>query len=552
MLRRGYKSGKDTPSKNLSNVSPEKRAQELLMQGFKHYPRPHFHELTSTKRLHQMSQTASEQNDGDFATTMFRSSGRIRSIRSSGSKLLFIDIVDNPQHKLQIMINATALLQSDSMFDPNRVKAFGKLVQVGDIISKLGKYHSDQLLMVTAVSGYPRKTRSGDLTLLATELPELTSPCLHQIPESPVGEDSDFANDKHVQMLTNPSLIQHLEARASVINAVSTFLIRHEFVNVQTPILSAMAGGAIARPFETIATEFPDRKLSMRIAPELWLKRLLVGGMQKVFEIGPSFRNEGLDKTHNPEFYTCEFYAVNWSLSRLQRETTKLIGAAASAIGSRAVPDFVASIGDANTIHNPSPWLSIDFIPALNSALGCDLPDLSSPSAREIIHEIFDSKGLALPTMPTLPRLLDKLSSIYLESQCQNATWIVNTPECLSPLAKSFPHPDLPYQRVAARAELFIQHKEVVNCYEEENSPREQRMKFIDQQKHAKLGEEIDLEAMKIDEDYIRALEWGLPPTGGWGCGIDRLCMLMLGKDKISDVLAFGNLRSVTRGAEKR
>jgi len=202
-------------------------------------------------------------------------------------------------------------------------------------------------------------------------------------------------------------------------------------------------------------------------------------------------------------------------------------------------------------------WPRIDFIPAINKALKAELPDLSSPTAREEVLEIFDQKDLPVPTIPTLPRLLDKLSSLYLEPHCSSATWIINLPECLSPLAKSFPHPDLPHQRVAARGELFIQCKEVVNCYEEENSPIEQKRKFIDQQRHARLpqkGEtanEIDDEAMDIDHDYIRCLEWGLPPTGGWGCGIDRLLMLMLGKPNIKDVLTFGNLRAVTRSAEK-
>lgn len=353
-------------------------------------------------------------------------------------------------------------------------------------------------------------------------------------------------------MLTDPSLIEVLKARSLLVNATSAFLTDRGFCNVQTPILSALAGGATARPFETAATEFAERKLSLRISPELWLKRLLIGGMQRVYEIGPSFRNEGLDRTHNPEFSTCEFYAVGWPLHRLQIETTKLVGFIVRALGTGAVETFTECIGDACTNVEPSSWPSIDFLPALNKELDCDLPDLSSPSARELILEIFTNKGLTPPIMPTLPRLLDKLSSIYLEPKCHNATWIINTPECLSPLAKSFPHPDLPHQRVAARGELFIHCKEVVNCYEEENSPTEQRRKFIDQQKHAKLGDDVDPEAMKIDEDYIRALEWGLPPTGGWGCGIDRLCMLMLGKDKISDVLAFGNLRSVTRSAEKR
>lgn len=353
-------------------------------------------------------------------------------------------------------------------------------------------------------------------------------------------------------MLTDPSLIKTIVARSTIASAMHSFLQENEFVNVQTPILAASAGGAIARSFETTATEFSARKLALRIAPELWLKRLIVGGLQRVYELGPSFRNEGLDKTHNPEFTTCEFYATNWTLDRLQQFTRRMILRVAS-----QVTELDETFSEHISLRGESPgWKQIDFIPALNTALETELPDLSSLEARHKIQAIFEQKNLRLPSMPTLPRLLDKLCSIYIEPTCQEATWIVNTPECLSPLAKSYYHSDLPNQRVAARAELFIQGKEVVNCYEEENSPIEQRRKFLGQQQQARLTcddakESTDDEAMPIDEDYLHALEWGLPPTGGWGCGIDRLVMLMLGKDKIGDVLTFGNLRMVTRHAER-
>lgn len=354
-------------------------------------------------------------------------------------------------------------------------------------------------------------------------------------------------------MLADTTWLKTVQARSVIVSAIQAFMLQRNFLSVQTPILAASAGGATARPFETTATEFAGRKLALRIAPELWLKKLLIGGMGRVFEIGQSFRNEGIDKTHNPEFTTCEFYAINWSIDHLKSETEKMFAFIIQSLQSahvdmgRDVEGLASPLGDD---WKPE-WPSIDFIPALNKALELELPDLSSPEAREQLLVIFHVKDLPIPSVPTLPRLLDKLSSIYLEPSCDRPTWIINTPECLSPLAKSFVHADLPNQKVAARAELFINSKEIVNCYEEENSPDEQRRKFIDQQKHASLGEEVDLEAMKIDEDYLRALEWGLPPTGGWGCGIDRLVMLMLSKDKISDVLPFGNLRMVTHGAEK-
>ena len=185
------------------------------------------------------------------------------------------------------------------------------------------------------------------------------------------------------------------------------------------------------------------------------------------------------------------------------------------------------------------PLRRLDFIPAIEAAVGGQLPELIWPDARDDLLRLFDECNVPLPYPQTLPRLLDRLSTQYLEPQCYEPTWIINHPECLSPLSKSFIHPDNG-QRVSARAELFVRHTELVNCYEEENSPTDQRRKFNDQLRYL----DVDFEA-GIDESYLQALEWGLPPTGGWGCGIDRLCMLFSGTHRIADVLPFGTLRNV-------
>ena len=187
------------------------------------------------------------------------------------------------------------------------------------------------------------------------------------------------------------------------------------------------------------------------------------------------------------------------------------------------------------------PYKRLDFIPAIETAIGRQLPDLTSPTARNELLTLFTDCETPLPSSPTLPRLLDKLSSTHLEPQCSAPTWIINHPECLSPLSKSFTHPDN-QQTVSARAELFVKNQELVNTYEEENSPFEQRRKFVDQLRFRDGHADSDT---RIDEDYVKALEWGLPPTGGWGCGIDRLCMLFGGTNRIADVLPFGTLRNV-------
>ncbi|KIW75008.1 lysine-tRNA ligase [Fonsecaea pedrosoi CBS 271.37] len=482
-------------------------------------------------------------------------SGRVTSIRLSGSKLAFVDITED-QTKLQVMLSHSSL--EDNGITLTDFKHFCRLLRRGDYISLKGVR--------------PYKAKNGQVSIRAAAMPIILSPCLQRFPVEHRGlattelAESNF-RPRHVEMQTDPEIIETMKARATLIRTMRQFFESREFVEVSTPILSAAAGGATAKPFETKAMEFPHRKLSLRIAPELWLKRLIVGGLDKVFEIGPSFRNEGLDKTHNPEFTTCEFYAVRHDLRQLMDMTMRLVIDIHQAI--RALPYRFANVPAHLLDSICGPYEELDFIPSLNSALGTNLPNLSSPSAYSELLELFRSRSLPVPSNPTVPRLVDKLSSLYLEpNSLQKPLWITNIPECLSPLAKSYIHPTAPNgQPVAARAELFMAGKEVVNCYEEENSPFEQRRKFMEQQKYGSLKSrpqaksiengitpdenlEGDEEAMKVDEDYLRALEWGLPPTGGWGCGIDRLMMLFTGKERIGDVLSFGNLRAVTRGAE--
>lgn len=314
-------------------------------------------------------------------------------------------------------------------------------------------------------------------------------------------------------------------------------------MEVNTPILASAAGGAVARPFKTHATEFPEETLSLRIAPELWLKRLIVSGFDKVFEIGPSFRNEGIDKTHNPEFTTCEFYQAFADLDTLMSMTEELFRKI-----SRQIANLNETVGNSltpTTVDFNEPFRRLDFIPEIESAIQRTLPNLESPQAVDEVRAILDDLNIPLPDEPTLPRLLDRLCSEYLEPQCVGPTFIMNHPECLSPLSKSFTHPENG-QKVSARAELFIENREVVNLYEEENSPTEQRKKF-QRQLDTKDSENA---TGSMDEKYLEVLEWGLPPTGGWGCGIERLTMLFTGAKRIDDVMSFGNLRSVTKASK--
>jgi len=330
------------------------------------------------------------------------------------------------------------------------------------------------------------------------------------------------------------------------------FFDKRRFVEVNTPLLQAGAGGAVARPFETYATELSDTKLNLRVAPELFLKRLIVGGVERVYEIGPAFRNEGVDATHNPEFTTCEFYSVMTSLQTLMYMTEELFRDLAAAaresrrtmLGLPDMTEFEAAIS--------KPFPRLEFIPTIENAVRKERPDwsfpnLAQPNAEEQILQVFALFNISMPRPANLPRLLDGLAAHFIEPLCTTPTFITHHPECMSPLAKSFlkyPTPHSATQhRVSARAELFIQGREYVNCYEEENSPIEQRRKFEEQLRYRR---EDDGETHRtVDESYISALEWGMPPTGGWGCGVDRIVMLFAGKKRIADVLPFGTLRNV-------
>ena len=259
-------------------------------------------------------------------------------------------------------------------------------------------------------------------------------------------------------------------------------------------------------------------------------------------EVSRFLTNEqGLDANHNPEFTTCEFYKAYASLNDLVNLTQNLVHEIYKKVR------LIASKRDvtlkAPDIEAAPRFRQLEFVPTIEASIREPLPNLSSPNAKKELLAIFDKHEIPMPANPTLPRLLDKLSSEFIEPHCQAPTFITHHPECLAPLAKSFLEPST-RQHVAASAELFMKGLEIANMYEEENSPFEQRRKF---KEALKYNEQADGAPKKseINESYIEALEWGLPPTGGWGCGIDRLVMLFTGASRIGDVLTFGTLRNV-------
>ncbi|TVY64345.1 Lysine--tRNA ligase [Lachnellula suecica] len=400
-----------------------------------------------------------------------------------------------------------------------------------------GKSAKDSVVLIRAIFGRPHATAHtrGELSIECLELPLILSPSISFLPRIVKDPEARIRN-RHLDMLMSPLTSQTFRIRSHIIQCIRNFLIKDSFLETQTPILADSASGAIARPFTTSATEFPDKQLALRVAPEIWLKRLVIGGMDRVFEIGPAFRNEGLDATHNPEFTTCEFYKSFATLDELMSMTEKMVAEIAALVADHRTFLHALPEPDANL---SAPFKRIEFIPAIEEALGETLPCLTDKIAKEELLALCEKHSINMHKSFTLPRILDKLASLYIEPKCDEPTFIIHHPACMAPLAKSFM--DLKTKQVvSARAELFIKNREMANMYEEENSPIEQRQKFV-QQADFKDDENKAL----VDESYIEALEYGLPPTGGWGCGIDRLVMLFSGAKRISDVLPFGTLKNV-------
>jgi lysyl-tRNA synthetase class 2 len=366
----------------------------------------------------------------------------------------------------------------------------------------------------------------------------MLAPCLHHLPER-VESAETLARRPHVHQLVSDEPGDVLRLRALISDYIRSSFVQDGFLEVETPMFDVHAGGAIARPFETIANELSNMPVRLRIAPELNLKRLIVGGQDRIFEMGRSFRNEGVDNTHNPEFSTCEFYEVGATLPSLVYRTEKLVQGLHTAVESLRSTYF-PSLSPPEDIAFTTPFVQLPFIPTIERGSGRRLPDLSSATATTDVLAMFADLNIPVPPNPTLPRLLDTLAEQYIEPLCFNPTFITQHPEALSPLSKSYVCP-ITNQRIASRVELFIGGREYVNAYEEENSPFEQRRKFMQQLEFHPEGE-CDRE---IDESYLEVLEWGMPPTGGWGCGLDRLVMLFASKKRIADVLPFGTLRNV-------
>lgn len=450
-------------------------------------------------------------------------SGRIMSKRESGSKLKFY-VMKADGVQVQIMAqaqDAPSLEQYESMHE---------YLRRGDIIG---------------VSGYPGRTSpnkggEGELSVFATKV-QLLTPCLHMLPTEHFGlkDQEQRYRKRYLDLIMNDSTRNRFKIRSKIINYIRSFLDKRDFTEVETPMMNVIAGGATAKPFITHHNDL-NMDMYMRIAPELFLKELIVGGMDRVYEIGRQFRNEGIDMTHNPEFTTCEFYQAYADMYDLMDLTELLFSEMVKEItGDYKItyhPDGPEN--EALTIDFARPWKRVNMIEELEKVYNVQFPprsELHTEETGKFLKQILIDNKLDCPPPLTNARMLDKLVG-DLEDACINPTFIYGHPQMMSPLAKR----DRNVPGICERFEVFVATKEIANAYTELNDPFDQRARFEEQANQKAQGDD---EAQMIDETFCNALEYGLPPTGGWGCGIDRLAMFLTDSNTIREVLLFPTLK---------
>jgi lysyl-tRNA synthetase class 2 len=480
---------------------------ELAKLGIDIYPR-------SFERRHSIAQLVADHGERShdeleaqrIETT---TSGRILAIRAFG-KANFLVLSDG-QAKIQVYIRQDSLPALDFNIY--------KLLDFGDWVG---------------VEGHLFRTRTNELTIWASRLHFLAK-CLLPLPEKWHGlTDVEIRyRQRYLDLIVNPDSRKVFETRSRIISAIREFMTARGYLEVETPMMQPIAGGAIARPFTTHHNAL-DMDLFLRIAPELYLKRLTVGGLDKVFEINRNFRNEGISTQHNPEFTMMEFYEAYADYQALMRMTEEMIATVArQATGT----DQIAFGQHQISLQPPFTRLSLREAAreAASRRLGREIADADLRN-RDRVAAIAAELGLDIDPGYGAGKITTEIFERLCEDRLIQPTFVYDFPTEVSPLSKQ--KPDDP--ETVERFELYIGGFEVANAFSELNDPAEQRRRFDAQLSNRARG---DLEAHAMDEDYIRALEYGLPPTGGEGVGIDRLVMLLTNSPSIRDVILFPLMR---------
>ena len=476
--------------------------------------------------------------------------GRVISKRVASKKLMFLDIESNGE-QLQVMANESHFIVENSTEKiPAKECDEGHTGKFSDFRSCM---HVLQRGDVIGITGFPARSQIGELSIIPRSM-HFLSPCMHDIPapgDSIVTDPDIRFRNRAMDLLSNPASRETLSKRFRAISSLRSFLEERHFVEVETPILSFSAGGAAAESFVTKSKALGRKAgaLHMRIAPELYLKQLVIGGFDRVFEIGKVFRNEGIDSTHNPEFTTCEFYAAYMEYQEMMSLTEELLRHVEGQVSS----DIHEKSRDGDHLDRPvlfgntgdAAFRRISVYDELEKILGDQkLPpadELSDPHAAKVLLNLC-GKNPSLPALPegtpkSAAKILDHMIGHLIEPFCTEPTFLCDHPVVMSPLAKE--HRDRP--GLTERFELFVRGRELCNAYTELNDPKVQRIRFEQQQKD--MVEHDDVECQVKDETFCEALEYGLPPTAGWGIGVDRLVMLLTGHTHIREVLPFALMK---------
>lgn len=501
---------------NQYKANREAAVAEMQKEGTDPYPHKFHVDLRLPDYVAKFSELA--ENGSKLDDTVVSVAGRITSVRGQG-KLFFYDLRGDGA-KIQIMSDLKTYDGDDDDF-----KKIHRTVKRGDIIG---------------VRGHPGKSKKGELSIFPKEI-TLLAPCLHMLPQSKAGGDGNASaltnmetrfRQRYLDLIVNHDNRNTFFVRSQIINGIRSYLNERHFLEVETPMMNTIPGGATARPFVTHHNEL-GMDMYMRIAPELYLKMLVVGGLDRVYEIGRQFRNEGIDLTHNPEFTTCEFYQAYADYQDLMNMTEEMVSGMVKDITGGYVIQYSPKPGAPEvTIDFTPPFKRIPMIEGLNEAMNTTLPALDDPEIDAKLVALLEKHELECAPPHTTARLLDTFVGEFLEDGVVNPTFITEHPEIMSPLAKH--HRSKP--GVTERFELFVAGRELANAYTELNDPVVQYQRFADQ---AKAGDKGDDEAMVTDESFVTALEHGLPPTGGWGLGVDRLTMFLSNKSNIKEVLLF-------------